>query len=229
MQVVSEDGSAQTLGALTILRVGITDSTAVYTRVVSYATDRAIAKSLSSAGNANYHIITISGTTPTRGASIGATVNTYGHLIYDAGDNAVYEMGDDGIYKFTYTDSSISRTKIVGNINLNVVNDFTVGAYSTDNSYFLNMGTFHVANAFATYNIKGMSDNLLGIVQATTSRGNSVPVLIKGIDANQSGLIPGSSYTISNGALTLVATDAVVNSVNDVFLVKSMSTTEVLI
>lgn len=62
------------------------------------------------------------------------------------------------------------------------------------------------------YWIEGMSNNLIGIVQNTVSRGGSAKVLVKGIDTNQADLIPGSHYVVSDsenagGILTLVGNE----------------------
>ena len=45
----------------------------------------------------------------------------------------------------------------------------------------------------------------MGIVQSNATVGNTVSIVYKGIDINQSGLIAGSYYTIGNGG-TLIFT-----------------------
>lgn len=61
--------------------------------------------------------------------------------------------------------------------------------------------TFNGSNL--QYFIRGMSQGFLGIAQAAASLGNTVRILIKGLDANQSGLIAGNRYTWNGTALII--------------------------
>ncbi len=228
MKVVTVNGTSQTLGS-DVAVSGTLSGSKIDTRVVSPATDRAVLITGNTTGTVNYSIAVISGTVPAVGAVISNVARDYTNMIYDSANSLVLEFSNDAQYKIVWTDSTLSRVQTGANMNINVDGNFTKGAYSTDNSYYLEMGNFSQSTASPSYNIQGMSDNFLGIVQTTTARGGTVPVLIKGVDSNQVSLSAGTYYLVSNGTLTAIASSETINTLDDTFVIQAISSTQILL
>lgn len=98
---------------------------------------------------------------------------------------------------------------------------------------WVNMGTYWFIIAPSTtsfvYYFEGMSNNFIGVAQETVNKGDTVKVLVRGIDANQTGLFAGNHYLVNAGALSLIGDNTAVNTVDDMNIVKSISDTEIII
>lgn len=77
--------------------------------------------------------------------------------------------------------------------------------------------------------VQGMATNFIGIAETSASQGGSVDVLVGGVDENQSGLVGGEYYLVNNGTLNLVTRDILVNSLDDVEIVKAISATQIAV
>lgn len=178
--------------------------------IVSYATDRAFARTKADTG-ITYFVISISGTTCTMPVSLystsstGETASTSGKMIYQASTGRVVEYvnatvaSNSGLYSIIPSDSSIIRTIITNGINLTPVNNVIVMANNIDNDYYIIVGgvsSQRYGNAF----IRGLSATFLGFVQSTVSRGDDVYIRRDG-DNHQTGLIPGANYVPYQGGL----------------------------
>lgn len=98
------------------------------------------------------------------------------------------------------TVSGTSFTKKVASIGLLCAASPLINLDSTNGYYY---ATNYSGSTEISTNIQGMSNNFIGIVQSTVSRGTSVNVLIKGVDTHQSGLSAGNTYIVSNGAFVI--------------------------
>ena len=55
-------------------------------------------------------------------------------------------------------------------------------------------------------------------------------MLISGIDSNQTGLFSGGYYQVGTaGALTMIAINESINSLDDIVYVKAISSTEIIV
>lgn len=77
--------------------------------------------------------------------------------------------------------------------------------------------------------IFGMSNNILGIAQSAVSAGESVNVIISGVDTNQTGLQAGAYYTVASGGTLTFATSQASTSTAQLGVWKAISTTEILV
>jgi hypothetical protein len=75
--------------------------------------------------------------------------------------------------------------------------------------------------------VYGMSNNFIGVAQNTAPKGSPVTVLISGVDENQSNLITGNYYQVTDAGLVAIGDDETVNSLFDVCVVVSISPTEI--
>lgn len=165
---------------------------------------------------------TVSGTTPTFGAEIAGTQ-------YDA---SLYAESSTVILSSNYNSASIRKYTLSGNTLTSsgqVIQTLTAAVPYTfvpiDSGYWI---TIDAQATTLKYAIQGMSNTFLGIAQSTVSRGATLNVKYSGVDANQSGLIPGALYLVSSSGLTLSTSVATVNSADDRYLV-ALSATQILI
>lgn len=77
--------------------------------------------------------------------------------------------------------------------------------------------------------LTNMANNYIGFAQQTVAKGASINVFIGGFDGNQSGLIAGGKYLISNGTLSFVASNASVSDLSEIDVVVALSPTQVKI
>ena len=73
-----------------------------------------------------------------------------------------------------------------------------------------------------------MSNNFIGFAQSSVSAGQSVTVITKGQDANQSGLVAGNAYKVTDGALSFVSSGVSLSTLADIDIVKAVSATSVI-
>lgn len=177
--------------------------------------------------NVGVRIISVSGTVPTAGSEViigaGATVSFCRPAIKTATTALV--IANNKIYNLTFSGSTISAypflTKVI-NLPSSAIDFIYLNGFYLIVPYIL-------SNYTVQYFIEGMANNFIGIAQNTASAGNEVSVLTGGVDENQSGLTAGASYMVSNGALSYVDDDATVNTLDDIYVVKAISATKIII
>jgi len=214
----SISGTITTGTELTISAPQNSDSNAEDTAVVSHATNRAFVRvNGNTANELYYYVMSISGTTisiiqtlsPTD--SGGESETDYGNMIYNTATGKIIEIfrknispQDTRIMEITASDSSIIRKIITGNIDFVPVNNKFIIAYNETNNYWVaitkSVSTIGTAETNGKIFISGMSSTFLGFAQNTVSRGGYVKIRRDG-DTNQTGLIAGGNYIVSNGGL----------------------------
>lgn len=198
--------------------------------VVSHITDGFLVRFCSN-GSSNFAVVacTVSGTTITSGTTVipSATLSSSYHGgIYVVSATEFWVTGGISafyIHKFTLSGTTITEGSRIS---------FASSGQGTWAEFMLDSGIFIVAdwNATTTYVwIVGMSNCFNGFAQATVNAGETVSVLLKGKDANQSGLLAGANYLVDQGALSLVTSTVTVNSLDDLDVVKALSATEILV
>ena len=149
-------------------------------------------------GSSTYNAIacTVSGTTITVGTAVTLAGTTEGAL-YAASNSELYVgSGVNKYSKLTLSGTTLTNNGIVAELYL-------TGKVVDMSGYFLILTP--IASNPAQYVLSGFANNFMGIVQSNATVGNTVSIVYKGIDINQSGLIAGSYYTIGNGG-TLIFT-----------------------
>jgi hypothetical protein len=169
--------------------------------------------------NVRYLHYTVSGTTPTLNAS-----GTYA----DAGNDVVSLM-NDGTDMFLFAQSSDALLSGVAKLTINgasidispfVVKYTSASLFVGSTSHVKNMminasgyyGQLSTDSPGATdelnvpFHIKGMTNLFIGVAQSTTARGATVPVLIAGVDDNQTGLTTGALYDAFEGGIVATGT-----------------------
>ena len=53
--------------------------------------------------------------------------------------------------------------------------------------------------------------------------------MVRGVDSNQTGLVAGTTYLVSSGSLTAVEETVTVDTLDDIQIVKAITSTSVLI
>ncbi len=163
---------------------------------------------------------TVSGTTITLGTEIDLTTAT--SLIVDSSTQLYVQRNSNltlrsiGISGSTLTDNGTIMQSF-GTSSLDYL--------TSDGGYWLGVGT---SSTTLTIVLKGMSNNFIGFAQSTVSAGQSVTVITKGLDANQSGLVAGNTYKVTDGALTFVSSALALSTLADIDVVKAVSATSVI-
>lgn len=192
--------------------------------IVSHTTNAFVVK----AGN-YYKACTVSGTVVTAGTEV-ADVGDYGFLRVVDSTNVIAWGNNSTVI----TNLAISGTTITMTTKMNEKMEFASGPqasrhglFTTGNSYFVL--AYPSANSIRFF-IEGQSVQFIGIAQSTVSRNASVDVLVSGIDANQSGLIPGETYTVTaGGVLVSQATSVASETQYTATLIKALSATQILL
>lgn len=210
-QVGTISGTTITLGTAVAYTASTVASDALI-EIVSPATDVAVIR-FTVGSTENLVACTISGTVPTFGTQVAGTTSTNGLITTDA--NTLLTGSNGKIYKYTLSGTTLTYKDAVIN---------PAGTIKTlvqlANSYFV------AINGGATtldILIQGMSNSFMGIAQSTVTRGNTVDVLINGVDVNQTALVPGAYYEVSSGALSLIAS----SSSSFINRVKSITSTSI--
>lgn len=183
-------GSAVDYTASTIASDGLME-------IVSPETDKAVIR-FTVGSTETLIACTISGTVPTFGTQVSGSTSTNGLITTDA---STLLTGSNGkIYKYT-----LSGTTLTYNSEVFSPTGTLEALIYMANNYFVGMnGQVSTLDIL----IQGMSNSFIGIAQSTVTRGNTVDVLINGVDSNQTGLTPGTYYEVSSGALSLIASSS---------------------
>lgn len=163
---------------------------------------------------------TVSGTTITLGTEISLTTATT--LIVDSSTQFYVQRNSN----LTLRSIGISGNTLTDNGT--IMQSFGVASMkylTADGGYWLGIGT---SAATLTIVLKGMSNNFIGFAQSTVSAGQSVTVITKGLDANQSGLVAGNAYKVTDGALSFVSSGVSLSTLADIDVVKAVSATSVI-
>lgn len=175
----------------------------------------------------------ICATIATRTLTFGAAV-----VLNAAQSNgALYPVSSSSFYSYgsAATDKAITLVTISGNTltNAGAITQAIFPSSGASLRNFINMGTYFLLSQLNgtthIYFIQGMSNNFIGIIQATVTQGNGVSILTSGTDSHQSNLQPGASYLVQNGTFSFVSSTSTVNSLDDVNIVKALSATQVII
>lgn len=167
---------------------------------------------------------TISGTALTFGTPLTGTQYEIG-VYCDSATSFLaktYSGSTKPITRYTVSGTTISSYGVINYLGTSTDDNFI----TMDNSYYVLVSS---TGASFIINVKGMSNNFLGIAQSTVSKGASVNVLYSGKDTNQSGLIPGGTYRVLSTGLSLVDYNVNSDSLNEQSYVKALSTTDVII
>jgi len=180
------------------------------------------------ASNINIQACTVSGTTITVGTP--QTLATYSSATcrifsISATEILVSDMTNTANEKRIkgYTLSGTVFTAINGYLN-------KASQFRMTGQVLLDSGDWLAFNIDATNVnawIYGMSNNFIGVAQNTATKGNPVTVLVNGIDSNQSGLVTGNYYQVTDNGLVDISDDGTVNSLYDVCVVVAISPTEI--
>jgi len=171
-------------------------------------------------------------------ATVSGTVPTFGTEIQDAGSNPATKsvVAKSSSVIWVYYDGVARILSLSGNTLTDtgkVIVSFIGGSgYPLD---LINMGSYIAAvlagssaNASTIY-IEGMSNNFIGFVQNTVSKGNTVSVLIHGVDSNQTGLTAGRIYECSSGSLSQISSNDTSYIAGRSPQLKAISSTKIII
>jgi len=233
-QVATISGTTITLGSEVLFSTQGGNSF-VELETVSPATDVFVLCFKNSSSNSlDVIAATVSGTVPTFGAVqssvIVATIGNAGMYAESATSILVLGSTDRLMKKLTLSGATLT---LVGTV-LNRTSSASPAPgrmIAMDNSYWIAVNS--TTTNFAT-TVRGMSSNFIGIAQSTVSRGASVNVLVRGVDANQSGLTPGMIYQVSTaiatvGTLVVSSDFTTVTTMLTNNIVKAISATEIVI
>lgn len=147
---------------------------------------------------------TVSGTTPT----FGSVFN--GAQSFEFFVESATEIIDNGNYLITISGNTLTGAgQIYSYTPTGQIVDMLDGTFWDISSSGSNL----------VYFVRGMSQNFIGIVQSNVSQGGTASILIKGKDANQSGLIAGNKYDFVGTTLTFNPSGSVI----------ALSATEIII
>lgn len=192
--------------------------------IVSHTTNAFVVK----AGN-YYKACTVSGTVVTAGTEV-ADSGDYGFLRVIDSTNVIAWGNNSTVL----TNLAISGTTITATTKVGDKMEFASGPhasrhglFTTGNSYFV---IAYPAGDSVRFFIEGQSIQFLGIAQSTVSRSASVDVLVRGIDANQSGLTPGETYAVgAGGVLSLQPASVATETQYTAILARALSATQILL
>ena len=162
--------------------------------------------------------------TPKNGQQGGLYVNSASEIYCSVDTSTTAKLGIKtiGLSGNTLTDNGYVAQRIT---------DGTSSFYS----FFVDMGTYWLTLGWSAattfkYFIKGMSNNFVGIAQGAAAKGASVSVLLKGTDANQSGLKSGCIYQITaGGVLTQASSFTVADNMDEQWWVIAYSATQIIL
>lgn len=184
-------GTTITLG--TAVQVATTPGTSGYPSIISLTTDVAVIFYYQPTGAGYFaRCCSISGTVPTFGTEYSNYTNLFTKSI--ALDSSTFlTTFNNKIIKYTISGTTISFDSVIYNSSRNIIGY----PLMLDSGIYISPS---MATSLRAY-IQGMSYSFLGIAQATISKGDLVKIKTKGKDNNQSGLVPGVVYGVSDGAL----------------------------
>jgi hypothetical protein len=203
-------GTTITLGAETVWSTADT----IYQKmtILSPATDVAIVCGQNSSQIPVLNACTVSGTTPTFGTEI-TTGNQYDAYMYAESATSILQTngGNEFIRRYTLSGNTLTSAGIVFD---RMTSSVPYSILAMDNGYWI---AFEAFSLNFNYGIQGMSNNYIGFTQNPAEKGGSVYVLTAGIDSNQTGLIPGGTYSIISGVLTFITSTTTMNTADDWF------------
>ena len=222
-QVGTISGTTITLGTEVQISTATSANSSEYTQMASPATDVFVVRFNSSSTVVGAVACTVSGTTPTAGTpidNIGAIALGPGGVYAESATSLLF-VGGSQICRV-----ALSGTTLTEGQSISSFSQAFIAIIAMDNSYWV------ATNAPTTaliITIQGMSNNYIGFIQTTTANAGTGAVSLVGIDSNQSGLTAGVTYLITDGGLSAVASDVVVNTLNDIDVVKAISATSIII
>ncbi len=174
---------------------------------------------------------TVSTRTITAGTPItkvGATGFASGALWATSASNIyIGAVASSQIWNFTLSGSTLTDVSIVAQAYTSASNGGAV--IYMDNSYPITLDTNSTVFFNIQYIIACMSNNWVGFIQSSPSKSSTGTVVLTGsVDANQTALIPGAQYQAVAGALSFVASNAALTTLDGINVVTALSTTEVV-
>lgn len=209
-------GTVITLGSNQSVGSSITNDS-YYISPTNISTNLFMIRAYKSSSSSVLILCSVSSTTITTRQQTNTDTNA--GSIYSDG-TFVYEASNVGtqttnvIYKVTISGgTSFTKTTISYGIDLGDASIPPKIRWDTTGSYLYVVSTKNVLTQKLFVYVQGMSNNFIGIAQNTVSKDAAITVLIKGLDANQSGLLPGNIYKITDSGLTLTGDTTLRNSV----------------
>ncbi len=203
-------------------------------QVVSPATDVFVVCWPNSTTAENITACTVSGTTVTMGTTLvmSASITASAAVGIYAQSSSVLYVFYNGASNTRATKLTLSGTTLtsIGTVLYDTNILTAAGVITMDNGYFVVADNTGATNHTLFY--QGMAYNFLGFVQSVYSRGQTVSgsdVIISGVESNQSGLVAGAFYQVSNGILTIVDPAASATTPVAQSIVKAISPTQVII
>lgn len=222
-RVITLSGTTITVG--TAVQFATTYAqTYTYHDIVSHITDGFVVRFNSTGTTAQHCVMTVSGTTITAGTVQNAGEGS-GALYVVSATQVLSRSSSSGFTKL-YT---ISGTTIDDDNTSKLTMPFT----DCSRRKFVDMGTYGFTHTLSgtslRYSFVGMSNSFIGFLQSTLTQGQTGAVLVRGVDSNQTGLVAGTTYLVSSGSLTAVEETVTVDTLDDIQIVKAITSTSVLI
>jgi hypothetical protein len=232
VKICTVSGGVWTLGTSLATPVTFSDSAQRLGLISITDNEFYVAGANSGTGLVYAYKYTVSGTTPTLAASgsfTGAGLDTI-VLLTDNTDIFLFTQltAQKGVQKLTVDGATIEFSRI---ITVDLSQDLTSTISILQNTVIKGAdyygiwqydGTGTLDQINYNYHIQGMNDYFIGFVQAVTSRGAQVSILISGVDTHQSGLTQGTIYVPSAGEL-------IAGDTTDPFFVQAQNATSVKI
>jgi hypothetical protein len=231
-QVGTLSGTTITLGTADLLGTGKNAGQArTVLSVVNHITDGFVVQYQGSGGLMELMAATVSGTTISNGAGVvisGAIAATSGGL-WAENSTTFYSFSGANVWKATLSGTTITAVSGSQANRISFTSSGTALGCTmfgvTDNG----TPTMHQVDATnVTSWMLGLSNNYIGFVQNSPAAAASANVLIGGSDSNQSNLMTGYSYLVSNGTLSLLADNTTINTLDDLHIVKAISATRIV-
>lgn len=237
-EVSTCSGTVITQGTEAQVSTATSAATNLNFQVVSPTTDVFVFRSQGS--SADIALVGAS-TVSTRTITAGTPVNTAAVSTNFAVNGGIYVQSatelwifggnlstNTGVYKMTLSGSTLTN---VGTLVLTLTSPTTSGNNSIPiaiaNSYPVTVSQ-DATNIQAW--IKGMSNNWIGFSKTTTSKGSIATINIQGsVNSSQSGLVSGGFYLVSAGALSMVADNVTINTLDDIDVGIAIDSTRIII
>lgn len=203
-QVGTCSGTTITMGSELQLTTTTSSTDGTNFDVVSPATDVFVALFNIDANTSGAIACTVATRTITAGTpyTTGMSMNRGG--IFTTSASVFYVGGSSSytLYKFALSGTTITLTASFTRFNSSGSAIEVGRAIALANGDYIFVDNISDASNVAVW-VFGMANNYIGFAQAAASKGNTVNVLVRGVDQNQSGLIAGGFYQVVDGVLTL--------------------------
>ncbi len=199
-------------------------------QIVSPATDVFVVRFESAVASAGLVACTVATRTITAGTAITKAGSTnFGAVggAYTTDASTIWVTGNTiggQIWKATLSGTTLTDANFVAQIITNSAMAAAITVYTDSGVAVVCDESDATNNYFWAY---GMSNNYIGIAQATVNAGQAVTVLLNGVDTNQSGLSAGALYTISAGTLTFVSSNGAISTLANIDTVLALSSTTI--